>query len=133
MRSSFSLLYVSPRERQIRCCFDKCTGYCYSGDGDVASLRRRAAEAQDALVHGKHDGGAGDRPQQMRCQAAVETHHALLLPDQLEALDEAGVLELAVGHGRLAHARAGDLVRVRQDGGHKLGDAGGAKLARPLD
>lgn len=54
-------------------------------------LGRRVEQAQDALVHAKHDGRAGHRPHQMRRQAAVQAHQTLLLPHQLEALHQARV------------------------------------------
>ena len=57
---------------------------------------------QDALVHAEHDGGTRDRPEEMRGHAAVEAHHALFLEDELEALDESGVLGPAIGKGRLS-------------------------------
>lgn len=59
-------------------------------------------EAQDDLVHAKHDGRTRDSSHEMRRQAAVQAHEALFLPDELEALHQAGVLELAVAQGGLS-------------------------------
>lgn len=59
-------------------------------------------EAEDTLVHAEHDGCAGHGAHEMGCQAAIETHEALLDPDELEALHQAGVLGEAVIHGRLS-------------------------------
>lgn len=122
--------FLFPFFRKVctECCYIEVVRVC----GDA--LGRRVAETKNALVHGKHDGRAGHGAQQVRRQASVETHEALLLPDELEALHETRVLELApVCDGCLSQARARHLVRVGQDGRDKLGHARGAKVARPLD
>lgn len=61
-----------------------------------------AEELENALVHAEHDGGGRDRSHHVRGQTAVQAEEAFLLPDQLEAVDEAGVLWLSVGHRRLS-------------------------------
>lgn len=75
-------------------------------------LSRRVEEAQDDFVHGKHHCRARNRAHEVRRQAAVEAHEAFLLPDELEALDQAGVLELAVSHGGLSQTRSSNLDKV---------------------
>lgn len=76
------------------------------------TLGRRVEEAQDDLVHGKHHCRAGNRAHEVRCQAAVETHEAFFLPDELEALYQASVLELAVSHGSLSKTGSRNLSRI---------------------
>lgn len=78
----------------------------------VRPLRRRVEEAQDALVHGKHDGSARHGSKQMRSQAAVETHEALFLPHQLEALYQASVLEFAVCERCLTKSSSRNLTKA---------------------
>lgn len=48
----------------------------------------------------------------MRRQAAVEAHHALFLPDELEALYEASVFQLAVCQGCLTESSSRDLGNI---------------------
>lgn len=68
----------------------------------VARLCGSVEQTEDAFVHAKHDGGAGYGSHEMGSEAAVEAHQALLDPDELEALDQPGVLGQAVLHRRLS-------------------------------
>lgn len=72
-------------------------------------LGGRVEEAQNDLVHAKHDCRTRHRSHEMRSQAAVETHEAFFLPDELEALDQAGVLELAVCQRSLSQTSSRNL------------------------
>jgi hypothetical protein len=45
----------------------------------------------------------------VRCEAAVHGYHAFFFPDQLEALDEAGIFEVAVFSRCLTKTCACDL------------------------
>lgn len=65
-------------------------------DRDCLSLG--VEDLENALVHAEHDGGRGNGPHEVRSQAAVQADEALFLPDQLEAVYEARVLGLSVGH-----------------------------------
>lgn len=72
--------------------------------------RRSIQKPQDHLVHAEHDRRAGHRTEQMRSQTAVHGRHALLLEDELEALDQACVLWLSTRDSWcLAETRADDL------------------------
>lgn len=73
------------------------------------NLGRCVEEAQNDLIHAKHDCRTRHRSHEMRSQAAVETHEALFLPDELEALDQAGVLELAVCQRSLSQTSSRNL------------------------
>ena len=61
-----------------------------------------AADAEDAFIHAEHDGSARHRPHQVRSHSAVETGEAFFYPDAAEALDQACVFRLAVGHRGLS-------------------------------
>lgn len=61
-------------------------------------LCRGIEKPEDDLVHAEHDCCAGNGSKQVGGQAAVETDHALLLPDELETLDQTGVFGSAVCH-----------------------------------
>jgi hypothetical protein len=79
------------------------------------NLGRSVEEAQDNLVHAEHDCRTRHRSHEMRRQAAVETHEAFFFPDELEALDQAGVFELAVCQRSLSQASSRNLkVGVRK-------------------
>lgn len=81
----------------------------------VENLGGRVEEAQNDLVHAEHDCRTGHRSHEMRSQAAVEAHEAFFLPDELEALDQAGVLELAVCQRSLSQTSSGNLdVEIRK-------------------
>lgn len=51
----------------------------------------------------------------MRCEAAVHGDHAFFFPDQLEALDKAGIFEVAVLGRCLTETCAYDLERQLAD------------------
>ena len=73
--------------------------------------RRRIQKPEDNFVHAEHDCCAGHGAKQMRRQAAVHGCHALLFPDELEALDQAGVLwRSACDCGGLAKTCANNLL-----------------------
>lgn len=81
----------------------------------VENLGGRVEEAQNDLVHAKHDCRTRHRSHEMRSQAAVETHEAFFLPDELEALDQAGVLELAVCQRSLSQSSSRNLdIEIRE-------------------
>lgn len=75
----------------------------------VENLGGSVEEAQNDLVHAEHDCRTRDRSHEMRGQAAVETHEAFFLPDELEALDQTGVLELAVCQRSLSQTSSRNL------------------------
>lgn len=87
----------------------------------VEDLGGRVEEAQNDLVHAEHDGRTRHRAHEMRSQAAVEAHEAFFLPDELEALDQAGVLELAVCQRGLSQTSSRNLdVEMRKCSGQQL-------------
>jgi hypothetical protein len=49
----------------------------------------------------------------MRSQATIETHEALFLPHQLEALYQAGIFEFAVCERRLTKTSSRNLMREK--------------------
>lgn len=72
--------------------------------------RRRVQKPEDNFVHAEHDCCAGHCAQQMRRQTAVHGCHALFFPDELEALDQTGVLWLSASNcGGLAKTCANHL------------------------
>jgi hypothetical protein len=96
----------------------------------VAGLSK---ELQHALVRAKHDGSAGNDTEHVRYQSAIERCHAFFLPDELEALCEAGVLEVAVLLRGLSQSCSDNLVRICDERCNKFGTTSGGDLARPVD
>lgn len=68
-----------------------------------------AEKTQDDLVHAEHDRSTRYRAQQMRCQSAVHRYKTLFAPDELEALQKAGVFLAPILHGCLTKARTHNL------------------------
>lgn len=72
--------------------------------------RRRVQAPEDNFVHAEHNCCAGYCAQKVRRQAAVHGCHALFLPNELEALDQASVLWLSTSKcGGLAKTCADNL------------------------
>ena len=78
--------------------------------GEVrSSVGRDVEETQYTLVHAKHNGSTGNCPHEMRRHASVKADHAFLLEDDLEALDQSGVLSRRALWWCLTQASACDL------------------------
>jgi len=61
-------------------------------------LRSRFEQSEDDFVHAKHYSCARYGAHEMRRHSSIETSQAFFHPDEAEALNQPGVLELAIGH-----------------------------------